>query len=89
MQIPFITDLRVRVFSGETTSPALTMQFSDLTGSPVGTSVVAAEELAAIGRGLIALAEAATLFAVGADGATRPDPLHVPIMRDVRVAEVG
>lgn len=87
MQTHFITDLRARVFTGEATSPALTINYTDASGRPVGTSIVSAEELATAGRALIALAEAATLF--GADGATRPDPLHIPIMRDVRIAEVA
>lgn len=92
MQTPFITDLRavtVPLDGPKGPAAAISLRYFDETGRHIGNSVMSAAELAEQARALLAMAEAAMLHAVGADGAVKPPHHHFPIMRDVRVTEAA
>ncbi|WP_230769509.1 hypothetical protein [Sphingomonas sp. Leaf4] len=92
MQTPFITDWRAKALTpadAGVTAPAISIQYHDHLGRPAGTSIILATDLAEQARALLAMAEAATLHAHGADGVAKPPRHHFPIMRDVRVADAA
>lgn len=90
MQSAFITDLRanaVPVANARGTDAAVSIRYFDHAGRQVGNSVATAKEFADQARAMLAFAEAAILYAAGADNAAKPPHHHFPVMRDLRIAD--